>query len=677
MNEKLIFVGRQEELEQFKKILQDPQGQAVLVIGQTGMGKTFLVDKMAEIAADHPDFKCFVLRYEVTPTDPANTIMAEIMDDAADAIDSVINKVKKLFKRNKSKLAVVFNVGGLIPIVGSRAKAVNDLVVSLTERDKAGNVREQFIEILQKLSDNMPDKSRAIFVIDPVGYMQKESDYAWGLVIRQLPPKIKFLFPQRPEDVLVKGEGLTKCNNIVRIPEGQLKRFDDKTIEELVKTQSQQVPEQENEMRIGTGRSDKSPYAVSGMLELIAKTGIKLDDLAQYLGQREVARAQWRGICNNSENAKQLFEGYAILEVGVPDEIIEYVSGLNSYQIQHLSADNYLKGLLREEGEGKRIYHSILTEYILGQMNDAEKKKQHSQAVKIYRGKLKKARAEQTKPDELAATRLPEHVLAAEGQEAFVSSFINECFSPLRTLGALDSCISLSERALQMVKKGSERQTMLLGNLGLIYQHRGELEKAEEMLKKSLQINEKLGRLKGMANQFCNLGNAYYMRGDLDKAEEMQKKALAIDEKLGRLDGMASDYGNLGIVYMARGDLDKAEEMHKKSLQIEEKLGRLEGIASEYSNLGIIYQMRGELDKAEEMHKKSLRISEKLGHQEGIATNYHNLGLIYQKRGDMKKAKEYWVKARDLFEKIGMPHRIKQVQGWIDSAEDNGKGRKL
>lgn len=33
-----IFVGRQKELEQFKKVLEDPQGQAVLVVGQ-GKGR--------------------------------------------------------------------------------------------------------------------------------------------------------------------------------------------------------------------------------------------------------------------------------------------------------------------------------------------------------------------------------------------------------------------------------------------------------------------------------------------------------------------------------------------------------------------------------------------------------------------------------------------------------------
>lgn len=36
MAEKKIFVGRKTELKQFAKVLEDPRGQAVVVVGQAG-----------------------------------------------------------------------------------------------------------------------------------------------------------------------------------------------------------------------------------------------------------------------------------------------------------------------------------------------------------------------------------------------------------------------------------------------------------------------------------------------------------------------------------------------------------------------------------------------------------------------------------------------------------------
>ncbi len=705
-----IFVGRKAELEQFKEVLKNPKGQAVLVVGKAGLGKTWLVNEMARRSENDSSFKCFSLRYEVTPTDPANTVMTDIMNDAADAIDSVRNKARKYVERNKQKLATLFGAGGLIPIVGSRVKAIGDLAISLTERDKAGNVRKQFIEILKRLSDSLPDEGRVIFIIDPEKYMQERSDYAWGLVVDKLPSKIKFVFPQRPEDVLVQGEGLARCNNIFCIPEGEIKKFDEETIEELVSARSERIPELIEEMRTSAKRSDKTPYSVTGTLELIAGAGMKAEELAQYLSQEEVARAQWRGICNKGEEAKQLFEAYAILEVGVPDDVVGVVSELNATKRKRLQKDGYLKGLLREEGEGKRIYHAILADYILGQIGEDEKKEYHSRAVEVYRGKLAKAKKEQIKPDALAATRLAEYVLAAEGKGAFVDAFVNECYEPLKNLGLLDTAISLSERALGMVEKDTKEEAMVLGNLGLIYRKRGELDKAEDMHNKSLEIEKKLGRLEGMASDYGNLGLIYRVRGDLDKADDMHKKSLEIEKKLGRLEGMASDYGNLGLIYLTKGDLDKAEDMQNKSLEIEKKLGRLEGMAIQYGNLGLIYQTKGDLDQAEDMHKKALKIDEKLGRREGMACQYAALGLVYAARGKLDKAeemhikgleieeklgrlegiarqygnlgsvykqqsnigktREYWEKALELYKKIGMPQMVEKVEGLIEGISD-------
>jgi len=261
-----------------------------------------------------------------------------------------------------------------------------------------------------------------------------------------------------------------------------------------------------------------------------------------------------------------LFKAYAILEVGVPNEVVGAVGEQDADTMQSLMVDNYLGGLLREEGEGKRIYHAILADYILEQISEDERKAYHGRAVGIYRGKLEKAEKEKIRPDALAAIRLAEHVLVAQGKEAFVDAVLNESGEVLMNLGLLDIVENSLLRTLEKVRAGSNEEAMVTGNLGLIYRVRGELDKAEEMHLKSLKIEKKLGRLEGMAKQYGNLGLVYYTRGDLNKAKEMYEKSLEIEKKLGQLEGMASQYGNLGNVYEARGDLDKAEEMLLKSL---------------------------------------------------------------------------------------------------------------
>ena len=69
------------------------------------------------------------------------------------------------------------------------------------------------------------------------------------------------------------------------------------------------------------------------------------------------------------------------------------------------------------------------------------------------------------------------------------------------------------------------------------------------------------------------LNRVYSIRGDLDRAEEMYRKSLAIEEALGRKEGMANDFGNLGSLYSTRGDLDRAESMYRRSLELFQQIG--------------------------------------------------------------------------------------------------------
>ena len=93
----------------------------------------------------------------------------------------------------------------------------------------------------------------------------------------------------------------------------------------------------------------------------------------------------------------------------------------------------------------------------------------------------------------------------------------------------------------------------------------------------------------------------------------MYRKSLEIEEALGRREGLARGYGNLGNLYQTQGDLDRAEEMFEKGLEIDEALGRKEGMASKYGNLGSLYKERGELDRAEEMYRKGLELFREIG----------------------------------------------------------------
>jgi tetratricopeptide (TPR) repeat protein len=674
-----IFVGRKEELEEFTKVLEDKRGQAVIVVGNRGMGKTWLVNQMAKLASEHHTLKCGWVRYEVTPTDSPDSTMAMMMDNAFDAgqvAEGSFDGTRRGLEQWRSFLNV-FNLG--------------DLVMSL-RREQTRDTRQQFLERLELISKRMPGNGRAIFIIDPEKYMAKEGDQTWAIVVKSLPEKIKFIFAQRTEDEIVKGRAFKGLKNVIWIPKAKLDVLASEEVDDLVRLRAKEVGQEEIALRGAVKRYKGHPYAIQAALGIIEKTKT-VKGLPQDPTEEGVAEGQWEQVSDIGEDAIKLFEAYAVLEVAVTDDVVECVSMLGTTTRKQVQGDKYLRGLLREEAGGRRIYHSILADYILGQMSEAEKKEYHKRAMKIYRGKLKKAKKEQTKPDELAAVRLAEHVLAAEGEKAFVDAFVNECAQSLIHLGLLDAAIGLTARMLKVVEKNSKEEARVLCLLGVIYDNRCELNKAEETYLKALEINGRHGYQKGMSTIYGNLGVTYYRSGELTKAEDVLMAGLRIDEQLGDSLGMAGKYSNLGLIYKTRGefykaqkmyqksleifegsqqleevgtvlgnigviytclgDINNAEKMHRKALLIDKRLGRLEGVSRHSGNLGVVYKEQGRIEDAAKMFRESVKIDEQLGNLTGMSTNYGNLGVLYAEMGELDKAEEMQKKALAIDEKVG------------------------
>jgi hypothetical protein len=308
------------------------------------MGKSWLVNKMAEIAENHPKLKCGWVRYEVTPIDSVDSTMALMMDnsfEAAQVTEGSFNGTTRRLEQWKSLLNVI-NIG--------------DLVMSL-KRDPAKNTREQFLERLELISKRMPDNGRAIFFIDPEKYMQEKSDQSWAIVVKELSEKIKFIFAQRPEDVLVESETFGALENVSCIPEERLDILDEESVDELLNQRVAELKYSVAEVREVLSKYKGHPYSLQGSLDLL-KAGTKLEELPE--DPTGIAAAQWKELSKRGKEAIRLFKAYSILEVGVPNEVVEAVSKLDADAIQSLLADNYLGGMLREEGEGTRIYHAIL-----------------------------------------------------------------------------------------------------------------------------------------------------------------------------------------------------------------------------------------------------------------------------------------------------------------------------
>lgn len=95
------------------------------------------------------------------------------------------------------------------------------------------------------------------------------------------------------------------------------------------------------------------------------------------------------------------------------------------------------------------------------------------------------------------------------------------------------------------------------------------------------------------ARAWTNYGLINFFRGDLNIAEEMMRRALEIDTRIGNEQGIARDLGNLSLIPESRKDFDAAEKLNRESLAIAERIGYTPVIATRLCNLGEIALARG------------------------------------------------------------------------------------
>jgi CHAT domain-containing protein/Tfp pilus assembly protein PilF len=244
-----------------------------------------------------------------------------------------------------------------------------------------------------------------------------------------------------------------------------------------------------------------------------------------------------------------------------------------------------LGDLYRRRGEFFRA-ESMFDEALKIYKESVGEQSAYSAAVMNNLGLLYYAKADLKRAEDLLrqALKIREQLLRPNHQDIAIS--LVNLANCLMKIGSLDEAEPLLQRALPILEqsRGSEDSTVaqMLNDLGLLHYQRGyslqdqvaEWQKAESLLQRSLGIQ---GRIFGKRSlqtmsSVINLALLYQSRGDLNKAEKLYDAFLEISEqsKSQTHPTIARGLENLSAFYVAKGDIARALSAMSRALEIEE-----------------------------------------------------------------------------------------------------------
>ena len=180
-----------------------------------------------------------------------------------------------------------------------------------------------------------------------------------------------------------------------------------------------------------------------------------------------------------------------------------------------------------------------------------------------------------------------------------------------------------------------------------------EPEKTIEYCKEGLRIAEKKGLPYYQALCANNIGNGYYNLANFKVSLTYYLKALNIQEALGKKRGILSSSGAIGNVYISLNKPDEAILYFERALKIAQELENKNAIASCLISIGTIYSDKKDHQKSLDYFFQSLKLFLEVNNTDAVATNYNNIADSYLNLKEYEKSLFYITKAAELYEQTG------------------------
>ncbi len=193
------------------------------------------------------------------------------------------------------------------------------------------------------------------------------------------------------------------------------------------------------------------------------------------------------------------------------------------------------------------------------------------------------------------------------------------------------------------------------GNLGMTYEHTGQIPKAIASYEQALAMAREMKNRQAEGVWLGNLGDAYAALGQTARAIEFHKQALAIDREIGDKQGEGITLHWMGADSADMGQVFKAIEFYRQSLAIAREIKHQSNEAWAQGNLGTCFAMLAQYEYAIEMCQEALRIRHEIGDRRGEGYGTGELAEIVIDQGHYIEAIQLALESARIGEETSHP----------------------
>ncbi len=632
------FVGRETELSQLARLLAEPDGRLITILGPGGMGKTRLALEAAE--AQLGNFAQGVYFVNLAPLDALEAITPTVAEALGFSFYEEDEPRQQLldYLRQKTMLLIMDNFEHLLPPLSGGDKGGVDLVADILRTAPS-------VKVIATSRERLKLQNEQLFQISGIDFPD------WEIAEDVLDYSAIQLFLQSARrtqpSFKLTADNLTAVVQVCRLVEGmplaillaaawvemltpvEIAAEINQSID-FLETDWRDVPERQRSLRVVFDHS-------------------------------------WRLL---TEQEREVFQGLSVFRGGFTRPAAQEVTGASLRTLMALAN----KSLLQRTSTGQYGMHELLRQYaaekleISGEINAARDAHSAYYAEFLHQreadleGRRQLEAIEEIEADFENARAawnwaLKQKNYAAIGQ--LLSSL--SWFCTYRSRNQENKELFQQARE-QLAPDPGDEPHLVWGRIlaAEFFARPSEVDRAQ--IERALAIAQQYGHRGMIAVCLRIFGEIALNAGDYAETLSLYEESLAHYRNLDNSFYITSVLYELAKAYRLLGQPEEAIKFARQSLDLSREIGDKFWAARSLANTGVIALYTGNFAEAEGYLQEANTIYREMGYREGIASSNVDLGKLAFLRGDSEKAKVLAEQALEIATDIGNKHIVQSAR---------------